>query len=128
MLAAIICSGVFVAASQAQTFTVLHNFTNESGGNLYGNNFEGGPYTCDPDYQGCGTIFELSQINSHWIFSSIYLFGLGPGNGYLPNGQLLRGPGGVLYGTTEYGGACGGGTTGDFPFSCDISIKSRTRL
>lgn len=40
----------------------------------------------------------------------IYLFGPGTDNGYQPMGQLLLGPGGVLYGTTSAGGACNGST------------------
>ncbi len=113
---------VATQAAQAQTLTVLHNFLDENGGwvptslvmdasgNLYGNAVYGGPYTCDPDFQGCGLIFELSRQGSHWSFSIIYLFGPETSNGYLPMGQLLLGSGGVLYGTTELGGACGDGT------------------
>lgn len=77
----------------------------DANGNLFGNAVYGGPYTCDPDFQGCGLIFELSPHNGQWIYSVIYFFGPGPGNGYLPMGQLLLGPGGVLYGITSAGGA-----------------------
>ncbi len=121
LLTTIFCCGILVAAAQAQTFTILHTFAGEyggwtptslvrdSGGNLYGNAAYGGD-NCAGNDQGCGLIFELSQHNSQWTYSIIYRFGPGTDNGYQPMGQLLLGPGGVLYGTTSDGGACGGGT------------------
>jgi len=102
-------SFVFSAAlsqsAQAQTYTVLHNFTNgndgaspvtgvtvDRGGNLYGT-------TTAPNY---GSIFKLT---SQGILSILYTFLGNPGNdGADPEAGLAFGPDGSLYGTTYYGG------------------------
>jgi uncharacterized repeat protein (TIGR03803 family) len=122
-------------AAQAQTFTILHTFASEAGGwtptslvrdsagDLYGNAVYGGE-DCAGDNQGCGLIFELSRHGSQWTYSTIYCFGPGTASGYLPMGQLLRGPSGLLYGTTELGGACGGGTV--FQLSPPVTAASAT--
>ena len=103
-------------AAQAQTYTVLHNFTGGSdganpeaglaidrAGKLYGTTFRGGT--------GFGTIFRLAHSGSGWVFSPLYLFaGRDGGNdGAGPTASLTIGPDGSLYGTTAYGGAHGEG-------------------
>jgi len=80
------------------------------GGSLYGTDIEGGSFSCD-----CGAVFELTPPASHggaWTESTIYSFGEIPGDGSSPQAALTVGPGGVLYGTTAFGGsaACGCGT------------------
>jgi len=67
---------VFVTRSaQAQTYTVLHNFSRgPDGGNLYGTVNSGGA--------GYGTVFKLAHRGSGWIFSPLYTFtGGGDGGG-----------------------------------------------
>ena len=110
-------------SSQAQTFTVLHNFTGggdgaypysklivDAGGNLYGTTTWGGPNNCSPPYE-CGTVFKLTHRNSAWVLQTLYTFDPTTGSdGYAPIGQLARNPSGVLYGTTQSGGPKGDGT------------------
>jgi uncharacterized repeat protein (TIGR03803 family) len=79
-------------------------------GSLYGTDIEGGNFACD-----CGAVFELTPPPSHggaWTESTIYSFGETPGDGSSPEAALTVGAGGVLYGTTAFGGsaACGCGT------------------
>lgn len=89
---------------EAQTFSVLHNFTGGADGKfpypgvtvgpsgvLYGTAVNGGTH-------GVGTVFKLSQVNSSWISSPLYEFT--GGNGSLPYGAVVIGPNGALYGTT----------------------------
>src|SRR6202521_4856095 len=60
------------ALAQAQTFTVLHSFTDGSdggipvagliegtSGNLYGTTYQGGDLNCASE--GCGTVYEISS-------------------------------------------------------------------
>jgi uncharacterized repeat protein (TIGR03803 family) len=97
---------------EAQTFTVLHNFTGngdgaypyagltmDKAGNLYGTAYAGGV----TDY---GTVFKLTHKNSAWIFAPLYNFAGGYDGAY-PNAGVILGPDGSLYGTTVSGGtAC----------------------
>ncbi len=90
--------------AQAQTFQVLHNFTNggdggfpyagltlDRGGNLYGTTFQGG--------LGYGTVYKLSRAGSGWRLSTLYMFhGF---DGHYPEGGVVFGPDGALYGTTS---------------------------
>ncbi len=69
-----------------------------SSGVLYGTASAGGKY-------GAGTVFELTRgaIGDPWTFTLIYDFqAQADGNG--PFARLTAGPGGLLYGTTTYGG------------------------
>ena len=65
--------------TQAQTYTVLHSFTNSTdganpmasvtidrGGNLYGTTSHGGI--------GHGTVYKLQRQGSSWTFNPIYSF------------------------------------------------------
>jgi uncharacterized repeat protein (TIGR03803 family) len=97
----------------AQTYKVLHNFTDGSdggypdatltidrGGNLYGTALLGGR-------ANAGTVFKLTRYGSNYIFNPIYNFqGTYDGNG--PWGPVIFGPDGTLYGTTIGGGYSGG--------------------
>src|ERR1700756_353228 len=100
-------------AAQAQTLTVLHSFTRgqdganpwggltiDRAGNLYGTTTQGGSTNCQG---GCGTVFKLAQRNSSWTFSPLYLFNGMPDGAY-PEGRLIFGSDGKLYGTTGEGG------------------------
>jgi len=85
---------------QAQTFSVLHYFTEVDGANpiagvtvgpggvLYGT-AGGGPH-------GTGLVFKLSRVNSGWVLSPLYQFG---------GGGVAIGSSGALYSTTESRGA-----------------------
>jgi uncharacterized repeat protein (TIGR03803 family) len=105
--------------AQAQTFTILHNFTGgtdgseplaglslDRAGNLYGTAAYGGHCLRGSD---CGTVFKLQLKNSNWVFSTLYEFSGGP-DGKNPSARVIVGPDGRLYGTTTYGGTSGNGT------------------
>ncbi len=96
--------------------TVLYSFTGgadgaspaysyvlfDDAGNLYGTASGGGS-------NGYGVVFKLSPGESNWQESVLYNFaggtdGANPGNG------LIRDVAGNFYGTTQVGGAYGGGT------------------
>lgn len=78
-----------------------------SGGELLGTTLRGGPATD-------GVVFALHPpaiAGNAWAEQVLYSFGGGK-DGYYPEGGLLAGSGGVLYGTTSGGGtsfACSGG-------------------
>ena len=101
--------------AQAQQFQVLHYFTGgqdggrpigalaiDRPGNLYGTAQIGGimPEGCGT---GCGTAFEMTHKNSHYIFNVIHQFGEG-NDGVAPNAGVVIGASGFLYGTTVNGG------------------------
>jgi uncharacterized repeat protein (TIGR03803 family) len=101
---------------QAQRFSVLYKFTGGADGSipdagvtvgpsgtLYGTTAFGGNQTCS---SGCGTVFKLNQVNSSWVFSSLYEFN--GHDGWMPTGGVVIGPNGALYGTTSFGGVGGG--------------------
>ena len=108
-------------SASAQTYTVLHDFSGGPGGaipyaglvmdragNLYGTTSSGGEQNCgDPILRNwCGTVFELTasgQFQLLWQFT-------GNPDGGDPEGELLLGPGGMLYGSTTVGGPGGDGT------------------
>ncbi|HKD85670.1 MAG TPA: choice-of-anchor tandem repeat GloVer-containing protein [Terriglobales bacterium] len=113
---------------QAQTFTVIHSFTNGadggvpragltyiSPGSFYGTTMFGGKvvHLCDwlDETPGCGTVFKLSHFSSGWILTPIYSFDTTHGDGILPLGRVTIAPDGTLYGTTLGGpGNTSGGT------------------
>ena len=110
---------VAAPAAQAQTYTVLHNFTGhgdgatpyaaltmDGGGNLYGTAPYGGDLTnCEG---GCGVVFKLAREGSGWVLSTLYTF-QGGSDGEIPYSGITIGSDGSLYGTTELGGAgCNG--------------------
>jgi len=103
---------IALRSSQAQTFTILHNFTGgqdggvpvagltmDRGGNLYGTASDGGS-------QGVGTVFKLSRRGSGWVLTPLYSFQAGS-DGSHPYAGVVLGPDGLLYGTTLTGGGMG---------------------
>jgi uncharacterized repeat protein (TIGR03803 family) len=123
---------VIIAAStvQAQTYTILHNFTGgldggipyaglvmDHAGNLYGTASAGGSMSCSG---GCGTVFKLSQHGSSWVFSTLYAF-QGGADGAAPLAALFIAPDGSLYGTTIAGG--GGSCFSDFGHGCGTVFR-----
>jgi uncharacterized repeat protein (TIGR03803 family) len=81
-----------------------------SDGNLYGTNTSGGA-------NGHGTIFKITPGGT---LTTLYSFCAlsGCADGEIPNAGLVQHTNGVLYGTTEYGGASGFGTV--FSLSMDL--------
>ncbi len=112
---------VFELASNG-TFSVLHSFTGgsdggdpagliaDSKGTLYGTAFVGGNLD-DCSGEGCGTVFKLAGDGTETV---LYAF-TGGSDGSNPQGILLKGSGGYLYGMTLAGGNledCEGGGCG----------------
>jgi len=100
---------VLGSSAQAQTFSVIHNFTGvprdganpyagltiDQVGNLYGTTRNGG--------SGYGMVFELKHTNSGFLFRPLYSFA-GGNDGASPEAGVIIGPDGSLYGTTTSGG------------------------
>src|SRR5271166_4562108 len=83
-------------AAHAQTFTILHSFTNgqdgahpeagltmDKAGNLYGTAFYGG--------FGPGTVFKLTNQGSGWTFSPLYSFPANESDGANPQARVIIG-------------------------------------
>jgi uncharacterized repeat protein (TIGR03803 family) len=96
-------------------YQFLHSFTNGNGdgyyseaallkasdGFLYGTTDEGGT-------SGGGTVFKVSADGS--VYSVLWSFTNGPGDGAYPVANLIQGSDGALYGTASEGGTNYGGT------------------
>ncbi len=108
------CGTVYKLSQVSGTWneTILHRFTQENGskpssplmidskGNLYG---ETAQYNSNN-----GTVFRLSpKTTGGYAFKLLFTFD--GTNGQNPEGGVIEGPGGILYGTTMYGGNDGGG-------------------
>jgi hypothetical protein len=102
----------------AWSYAVLYAFTGSNGdgefpgsglsfdnaGNLYGTTGNGGFFGGDCHNYGCGTVFELSpNRDGSWTETVLYRFKAGT-DGRNPQGTLVLGKGGVLYGATVAGG------------------------
>jgi uncharacterized repeat protein (TIGR03803 family) len=107
---------VLMQSAQAQTYTVLHNFTGgqdgatplagvtiDKAGNLYGATYTGG-------IANQGTVFKLAHKGAGFVFNTLHGFESGEGNG--PYAKVTIGPDGALYGTTQMGIAGSGGYLG----------------
>ena len=125
---AVVCllTTVALQSSQAQTYTVIHKFSNggdgatpqagltmDASGNFYGTTSFGGYQGdgfCLTD-GGCGVVFRLSHRGTGWVVEGLYQF-VGGSDGDAPLARVVFGPDGALYGTTQSGGN-GGCTEGD---------------
>ncbi len=131
-----LAASVIASAARAQTtfkIPTLFQFTGSSGidpgstplgnllavppGVLYGTTFTGGTY-------GCGTVFEAELKDGSWSETPTYNFMCPPSNGAYPDGALIPGPVGILYGTTSRGGTSDLGTV----FSLTVATGTLTVL
>jgi len=90
------------------------NLVFDSAGHLYGATMFGGGYgtSCDPFYQYCGAVFELSPPKTkggEWTEKVLHGFkgmkpGSSTGDGANPNGGLVLDRKGAIFGTTYTGG------------------------
>src|SRR5579864_6769770 len=113
----LLLAALFAHAVQAQTYTVIHNFTGggdgstpmagltmDHGGNLYGTTNYGGNVGGNCGVSGCGVVYRLSNHNSTWIVTSLYSL-RGGNDGMNPQrANVVFGPDGDLYSTTLQGG------------------------
>jgi uncharacterized repeat protein (TIGR03803 family) len=80
-----------------------------SDGNLYGTTTNGGANACSTsgETHDCGTLFKITLAG---VESVLYSFGTSLADGIAPQGPLVQGSDGALYGTTASGGGgtCGG--------------------
>jgi uncharacterized repeat protein (TIGR03803 family) len=96
-------------AAQAQTYTVIHNFTGgidgadpqaglamDRAGNFYGTTNGGGA-------KDLGAVFKLKYHGSAWVLSTLYSFGEVEFDGADPQGRVSIAADGTLYGTTITG-------------------------
>ena len=113
---------VLAPAAHSQTFQILQRFVGVNGeypnagltidaqGRLYGTTTQGGPGGPD-EY---GTVFRLTHVGSGWVMDVLYTFQNGS-DGAFPEGRVIFGPDGTLYGT-----AAGGGSECDPPSGCGV--------
>jgi len=136
-LVAILASSTLMLNSlQAQTYTVLYNFTGgadggyvmsgliqDSSGNLYGTASAGGNLTCSVINPGCGVVFMVNSAGQETV---LYTFNGGT-DGAMPQAGVIRDSHGNLYGTTARGGnpscAWGNGTGCGTIFKIDPTGK-----
>jgi len=121
---AMLCALTMIATqpAQAQTFTVLYNFTGgadgenpytgltlDRRGNLYGTAEYGGNQASGclsyGSSTGCGTVFKFSPVGSSWVLTPLYDFAGGSDYGNPAVGVTL-GPDGALYSVISSNSTC----------------------
>jgi len=103
-----------IPAMRAQTFSVLHSFTEgpdgtvpDAGVTIRGNALYGTTTGFSQSYN-CGAVYQLTRSGSNWLFSTLASFS---GTHFCwPLARVVFGPDGHLYGTTQGGGMSGYGT------------------
>jgi uncharacterized repeat protein (TIGR03803 family) len=119
----LLMTGMAVPLLAQKTFKSLHSFHKTDGrypsgelvqatnGNLYGTTYQGGANVCTNGKVefGCGTVFAITPSGT---LTTIYSFcsHSNCADGYEPVTGLIQATNGNLYGTTQNGGASGGGT------------------
>lgn len=112
---------LLTSSSEAQTFTVLHQFSGgtdgenpqagvvrDAAGNLYGTTLLGGSSdNCLFIGPGCGAVFKIDANGDETVLHS---FTGDPDDGAYPFAGLILGEDGSLYGTTFGGGGSNNGT------------------
>lgn len=98
--------------------TPLATLVQASDGNLYGTTVNGGANSCTTSNEthNCGTLFKTTLSGQTTI---LYSFGPVYTDAIAPQGALIQGTDGALYGTTAAGG---GGSCGGF-FGCGTVFK-----
>jgi uncharacterized repeat protein (TIGR03803 family) len=120
--------GIVFRITLGREYSILHSFSGADGdganpgpllkgsdSNFYGTTSSGGANRCSAipvDAPNCGTVFRITPQGQASILHS---FGSFSGDGILPEGFLIEGADGRLYGTTQIGGA---NACGNEPNSC----------
>jgi uncharacterized repeat protein (TIGR03803 family) len=86
------------------------NVTFDSAGDLYGTTLQGGTGTGCTNTSSCGVVYELKPTSGLWAERVIHNFTNNGNDGYYPEAGVTIGSGGILYGTTYYGGTSDEGT------------------
>lgn len=123
---------VFKMTTAGQLMT-LHNFAGGDGvqpyagliqatdGRFYGTTAGGGDLGCHTPYgEGCGTVFAMT---SDGVVTTLHAFEFT--DGYAPNGALLQGTNGLVYGVTGGGGVSSNWPSGGYGtvFSLDMGLR-----
>ena len=108
----------FSVPAFAQTYQVIHNFSDGTGGSwpwseltigpgghMYGTTLFGGDNHSFYCYNGCGIVYDIVQRDSSWVFTPLHEFLIQEGAN--PHSGVIIGPDGALYGTTLMGGMQG---------------------
>ena len=118
-IALFFCFALYLAlltkVAQAQTYTVLYQFTGPCGANAFGGvtldqsgNIEG--TTAYGGAHDGGVVYRLSREGEAWVCTPLYSFGYQDQDGSQPLAGVAFGPEGLIYGTTGAYGAHGYGT------------------
>jgi len=92
-------------------YRLLASLIFDAAGNLYGTTYLGGASGAGCSGYGCGTVFQLApEGNGKWKERVLYSFSDNGTDGWWPISCLVSDAAGNLYGTTEMGGAYGGGS------------------
>jgi uncharacterized repeat protein (TIGR03803 family) len=95
-------------SSQADGVTPNGPLLQASDGNFYGTTVNGGANSCSTNGEtnNCGTVFRITPSGAGAV---VYSFGGSTTNSIAPQGPLIQGRDGALYGTTASGGSgiCG---------------------
>ncbi len=116
--------GLVFKLDKAGNYSVLYNFcsqanctdgespqaglTIDASGNLYGTTLYGGTHHIDPNNNGGGVVFRISNTGNYTVLYS-FCSQANCADGYLPFTGVITDPSGNLYGTTTGGGTYGGG-------------------
>jgi uncharacterized repeat protein (TIGR03803 family) len=129
--------GLIFKLDKAGNYSVLYNFcsqancsdgetpqaglTVDASGNLYGTTLYGGTHHTDPNKNGGGVIFRLSNTGKYDVLYS-FCAQVSCADGYLPYTGVSVDASGNLYGTTTDGGTHGGGAVFKLSSVGDYSV------
>ena len=129
--------GTVFKITPSGALTTLYTFCSQSGcadgetptagliqatdGDFYGTTFLGGITNFSCEFGTCGTVFKITPGGG---LTTLYSFDFSDGAN--PEGALLQDTNGTFYGTTEFGGASGGGYGTVFSLSVGLGTFIRT--
>lgn len=94
---------IYTFSGEPDGATPASDLTFGPNGSLYGTTRQGGVAGCE--FGGCGTVFRLTpQAGGRWRHETLYAF-RGNGDGDAPDGGVIIGGNGTIYGSTPSGGS-----------------------